>query len=150
LLSGAGEVNCSVALPPFMQYQLQDPKVHVVATSFELSGGPSTYTVAYTSAKFRDKNPKLYQAIYDAMAEATDRVANDIRTASRYWIEDSDSKLTVDFVAAAGSGKDVKWTMVPEATMKQAEFMFDVGTIRVKPKSWKDYFFPEAHGLSGG
>jgi NitT/TauT family transport system substrate-binding protein len=150
LLSGAGEVNCSVALPPFMQYQLQDPKVHVVATSFELSGGPSTYTVAYTSAKFRDKNPKLYQAIYDAMAEATDRVANDIRTASRYWIEDSDSKLTVDFVAAAGSGKDVKWTMVPEATMKQAEFMFDVGTIRMKPKSWKDYFFPEAYGLSGG
>ena len=110
LLSGAGEINCSVALPPFMQFQLKDPKVHVVASSFELSGGPTTYTVAYTSAKFRDKNPKLYQAVYDALTEATDRVTNDIRTAARYWIEDSDSKLTVDFVAAAGSGKDVKWT----------------------------------------
>jgi len=54
------------------------------------------------------------------------------------------------FVAAAGSGKDVKWTMVPEATLKQAEFMVDVGTIKVKPKSWKDYFFPEAYGLPGG
>ena len=40
--------------------------------------------------------------------------------------------------------------MVPEATMKQAEFMVDVGTIKVKPASWKDYFFPEAHGLPGG
>ncbi len=150
MLSGAGEINCAVALPPFMQFQLQDPKIHTVATSFELAGGPTTYTVAYTSAKFRDKNPKLYQAIYDAMTEATERVANDIRTAARYWIEDSDSKLTVDFVAAAGSGKDVKWTMVPEATLKQAEFMVDVGTIKVKPKSWKDYFFPEAYGLPGG
>jgi NitT/TauT family transport system substrate-binding protein len=150
LLSGAGEINCSVALPPFMQFQLRDPKVHTVATSFELAGGPTTYTVAYTSAKFRDGNPKLYQAVYDALAEATDRVASDIKTAARYWIEDSDSKLTVDFVADAGSGKDVRWTMVPEATLKQAEFMVDVGTIKVRPKSWKDYFFPEAYGLPGG
>ena len=149
LLSGAGDINCTVALPPFMQYQLKDPKVHAIATSFELSGGPTTYTVAYTSAKFRDSNPKLYQAVYEALAEATDRVANDINTASRYWIEDSDSKLTVDFVAAAGSGKDVKWTMTPEATLKQAEFMADIGTIKVRPKSWKDYFFPEAYNLPG-
>ena len=48
-----------------------------------------------------------------------------------------------------GSGKDVKWTTAPEATLKQAEFMYDVGTIKVKPKSWKDYFFPEAYGLPG-
>ena len=149
LLSGAGDINCSVALPPFMQRQLEDPKVHVVATSFELSGGPATYTLAYTSAKFRDKNPKLYQAIYDALDEATGRVSTDIRAAAGYWIEDSESRLTVDFVAAAGSGKDTKWTMTPEATLKQAEFMFDVGTIKVRPKSWKDYFFPEAYGLSG-
>ena len=79
----------------------------------------------------------------------SDRVNADIRSAARYWIEDSESRLSVDFVAAAGSGKDVKWTMTPEATLKQAEFMFDVGTIKVKPKSWKEYFFPEAYGLSG-
>ena len=39
--------------------------------------------------------------------------------------------------------------MTPESTLKQAEFMVDVGTIKVKPKSWKEYFFPEAYGLSG-
>jgi NitT/TauT family transport system substrate-binding protein len=149
LLSGAGEINCAAALPPFMQYQLKDPKVHVVTTSFDLSGGPTTYTIAYTSAKFHDANPKLYQAVYEALAEATDRISNDIRTASRYWIEDSDSKLDVDFVAAAGSGKDVHWTMTPEATLKQAEFMAEIGTIKRKPGSWKDYFFPEAYNLPG-
>lgn len=149
LLSGAGDVNCTIALPPFMQRQLEDPRVHVVTSSFEMSGGPTTYTVAYTSAKFRERDPKLYQAVYDALAEATDRVAKDIRTASRYWIEDSESKLSVDFVAAAGSGPETKWTMVPEATLKQAEFMAAAGTIKVAPKSWKDYFFPEAHALPG-
>ncbi len=149
LLSGAGDVNCTVALPPFMQQQLEKPGIRAIANSYDIMGGRTTYTVAYTSAKFHDRNPKLSQAVYNALAEATDRVNADIRTAASYWIEDSGSKLSVDFVAAAGSGKDVTWTMVPEATMKGAEFMAEVGTIKVKPKSWKDYFFPEAYGLSG-
>ena len=149
LLGGVGEVNCTVALPPFLQQQLERPNIHVVANSFDLMGGPNTYTVSYTSAKFHDRDPKLSQAVYNALQEATDRVNQDIRTAAKYWIEDSESKLTVDFVAAAGSGKDVHWTMVPERTMQGAEFMAEVGTIKVKPTSWKDYFFPEAYGLSG-
>jgi ABC-type nitrate/sulfonate/bicarbonate transport system substrate-binding protein len=106
------------------------------------------YTVAYTTKKFHDRDPKLYQAVYDALTEATERVRTDIQTASRYWIEDSDSKLSVDFVAAAGT-KDTEWTTVPLNTLKQADFMADVGTIKVRPASWKDYFFPEAYGLPG-
>jgi NitT/TauT family transport system substrate-binding protein len=149
LLTGSGDVNCVVALPPYMQQQLEHPNIHAIASSFDLAGGPTTYTVAYTSKRFHDRDPKLYQAVYEALAEATDRVRTDIRTASRYWIEDSDSKLTVDFVAAAGSGPGTQWTSVPLDTMKQATFMAEVGTIKVKPQSWKDYFFPEAYGLPG-
>jgi len=149
LLGGASDVNCTMALPPFLQQQLKDPRVHTVTSSFEMAGGPTTYTVAYTSKRFHDSNPKLYQAVYEALTEATERVSSDIRTASRYWVEDSDSKLSVDFVADAGSGKDTKWTVVPEATMPQAAFMYEVGTIKKKPSSWKDYFFPEAYGLPG-
>jgi len=148
LLSGSGDINCVVALPPYMQQQLEHPNIHVVANSFDLTGR-TTYTVAYTSARFHDRNPKLYQAVYDALAEATELIDKDVRPASRYWIEDGDSKLSVDFVAAAGSGHDVHWTMVPEATMKAADFMAAVGTIKVRPTSWKDYFFPEAYGLPG-
>ncbi len=149
LLTGSGDVNCVVALPPYLQQQLEHPNIHVVANSYDLMGGQTTYTVAYTSARFHDRNPKLYQAVYNALAEATAFVSNDIRKASQYWIEDSDSKLSVDFVAAVGGAKDVHWTMVPEATMRGAAFMADIGTIKVRPQSWKDYFFPEAYGLPG-
>ncbi|HVZ08732.1 ABC transporter substrate-binding protein [Rhodopila sp.] len=147
LLTGSGDINCVVALPPYLQQQLQDPKIRAVASSFELTG-PTTYTVAYTTRKFHDRNPKLFQAVFDALTEATDRVRADIRTASRYWIEDSDSKLSVDFVADAGT-KNTEWTTVPMNTLKQAEFMAEIGTLKVKPTSWKDYFFPEAYGLPG-
>lgn len=149
LLTGSAGVNCVVALPPYLQQQLENPKIHSIASSFDLAGGPTTYTVAYTSMRFHDRNPKLYQAVYEALGEATERVRGDLRTASRYWIEDSESKLSVDFVAKAGSSPGTEWTTVPLDTIKQADFMADVGTIKVKPKSWKDYFFPEAHGLNG-
>ncbi len=149
LLTGSGDINCSVALPPYLQQQLEHPNIHVVANSFDLAGGPTTYTVAYTSMRFHDRNPALYRAVYEALGEATELVRNDIRTASRYWIEDSESKLSVDFVAAAGSGPGTEWTTVPLDTLKAAAFMAEVGTIKVKPVSWKDYFFAEAYGLPG-
>lgn len=149
LLTGSGDVNCVMALPPYLQQQMQHSNIHVVASSFDLAGGPTTYTVAYTSMRFHDRNPKLYQAVYEALDEATEIVRNDVRRAARYWIEDSDSKLTEAFVTAAGSGPGTEWTTVPLDTMKQAAFMAEIGTIKVKPASWKDYFFPEAYGLPG-
>ena len=149
LLSGSRDINCAVAFPPFTQQQLAQPNIHTVFNSYDLMGGPSSYTVAYSTVKFHDQNPKLFQAVYDAMREATDRVNQDIRTAAAYWVQDSDSQLSVDFVAEAGSGKGVKWTMTPERSLQSAEFMADIGTIKVKPASWKDYFFKEAWDLPG-
>jgi NitT/TauT family transport system substrate-binding protein len=33
--------------------------------------------------------------------------------------------------------------------MKYANFMADVGTLKVRPASWKDLFFPEIHSVDG-
>jgi NitT/TauT family transport system substrate-binding protein len=33
--------------------------------------------------------------------------------------------------------------------MKYADFMFEVGSIKTKPASWKDMFFPEIADLKG-
>ena len=39
--------------------------------------------------------------------------------------------------------------MMPENTMKYADFMTSVGTLKLKAASWKDYFFPEIYDLNG-
>ena len=44
---------------------------------------------------------------------------------------------------------EIKVTMTPENTMKLAEFMLKVGTLKNKEGSWKDLFFPEVHNLPG-
>jgi NitT/TauT family transport system substrate-binding protein len=149
LLSGTSDITSVFSVPPFQYQQLEKPGIHTVLNSYEVFGGPHTFTVAWTTSQFRDKNPALYKALIAAFAEATEMLKADVRPASQYWIDNVKSKMTLDKVAAIAAGSQVKWTMVPESTMKYAEFMHSVGSIKVKPASWKDLFFPEVHDLPG-
>jgi ABC-type nitrate/sulfonate/bicarbonate transport system substrate-binding protein len=149
LLSGGGEVNCVFSVPPFQIQQLEKPGIRTVLNSYDVLGGPHSFTLAWTSAAFRQKNPQLYKALYAALTEATEMVNKDRRAAAALWIEDSHSRLPLDFVDKVVSGPQVRWTMVPENTMAFARFMASTGIIKAAPASWKDYFFPEVHGADG-
>ena len=63
LLSGSSEITCVFGVPPFQQQQLEKPGIHTILNSFDVMDGPATFTVAWTSARFRDKNPVLYKAL---------------------------------------------------------------------------------------
>ena len=141
LLGGKSEITAAFSVPPFQNQQLEQAGIHTVVNSFDVMGGSHSFTVAWTSAKFRDKNPVLYKALIAALREATDIVNKDKAAASALWIEDSKSKLPLDMVAKIVAGPQVQWTLVPENTMKFADFMTGVGTLKVKAASWKDYFF---------
>jgi len=149
LLGGKSEVTSVFSVPPFQYQQLENSTVHTVLNSFDVMGGSHTFTVAWTTAKFRDGNPVLYKALVAALKEATDIVNKDKRAAAALWIEDSKSKLPLDMVGKIVAGPQVRWTLTPENTMKYADFMAEVGTLKAKPASWKDYFFPEIHDAKG-
>ena len=149
LLKGGAQITAAFSVPPFQYQQLEDPSIHTVLNSFDAMGGSHTFTAIWTSAKFRDGNPVLYKAFIAALKDATTIVDKDRRMAAEYWIEDSKSKLPLDFVTKVISGPQVHWTMTPEHTMKYADFMASVGRIKVKADSWKDYFFPDIYDLKG-
>jgi NitT/TauT family transport system substrate-binding protein len=149
LLKGGAQITAAFSVPPFQYQQLEDPAVHTVLNSFDVMGGSHTFTAVWTSARFRDGNPVLYKAFVAALKEATEIVNKDKNKAADYWIEDSKSKLPPDMVGKIVSGAQVHWTIVPENTMKYADFMASVGRLKAKPASWKDYFFPEAYDLKG-
>src|ERR1041385_6283967 len=123
LLSGSSEITCVFSVPPFQQQQLDKPGIHTVLNSFDIMDGPHTFTVAWTSTRFHDKNPVLYKALIAALKEATEIVDKDRKKAAGYWIEDVKSKLPLDKVTAVISGPQVHWTMAPLNTMKFATFM---------------------------
>jgi NitT/TauT family transport system substrate-binding protein len=149
LLSGGGEINNVFSVPPFQQQQLEKDGIRTVLNSYDIMDGPHTFTVAWTSARFRNNNPVLYRALIEAMREATETVNKDRRAAGALWIEDSKSKLSLDFVDKVVSGPQVRWTLVPENTMKFGAFMKTTGMLKEAPAAWKDYFFPEIHGENG-
>jgi NitT/TauT family transport system substrate-binding protein len=149
LISGGGAFNSAFSVPPFQEQQLQHPEIHTVLNSFDVMGGPHTFTVAWTSRKFHDDNPKLYRALIDALQEATEILNRDKRAAAALWIEDSKSKLPLDMVSGILAGPQVNWTLTPQHTMQYASFMAEMGSIKAKPESWKDLFFPEIHALPG-
>ncbi len=149
LMKGGSEVTAAFSVPPFQYQQLENHDIHTVLNSFDVMGGSHSFTVAWAFSSFRKKNPVLYKALIDALKEATDIVNKDKRAAAKLWIEDSKSKLPLDMVAKLVAAPQVRWTTVPENTMKYADFMSSVGTLKNKPTSWKDYFFPEIYDQKG-
>ena len=149
LLSGGSAFDSVFSVPPFQAQQLQAPGIHTVLNSFDVLGGPHSFTVAWTSRRFHDENPKLYRALLDALAEATEILNADKRAAAQLWMDDAKSKLPPELVYDVIAGAQVKWTLVPENTMKYASFMYDVGIVTAAPATWKDLFFPEIHGVPG-
>jgi NitT/TauT family transport system substrate-binding protein len=149
LMKGGAQISAAFSVPPFQYQQLDSPDIHTVLNSFDVMGGSHTFTAAWTSAKFRDGNPVLYKALIAALKEATEIVNKDKRAAAALWIEDARSKLPLDMVGRIVAGPQVHWTLTPENTMKYADFMSSVGTLKVKPADWKDYFFPEIYDAKG-
>jgi len=149
LLSGASEVTAHLTSPPFEYQELADPKIHSVMNSYDVAGGPTTFTVLWCTGKFRDENPKTYAAVLAAFREATDIVNKDKRAAAELYVEMEHPKLTVDQVYKMLTSPGIDYTLTPSGVMKYAEFMYAHGLIKVKPTSWKDVFFPEVHDLPG-
>ena len=149
LQAGAAGLTSAFSLPPFQYVEIEKPEIRTVLNSYEVFGGPHSFTGAWTSAAFRAKNPALYKALIGAFTEATEMLNKDVTEAAAHWVGAAKSKLSLEKVAAIARGPQVKWTMAPENMQKLAEFMHSVGAIKAKPATWKDMFFEEIHHLPG-
>jgi NitT/TauT family transport system substrate-binding protein len=112
-------------------------------------GGPATFNVVWTTAKFREENPKIYGAFLKAFEEAIALIEKDKRAAAENYLTWSKGKDTVDDIYKMINDPLVKFTTTPNNTTKYSDFLFKIGSIKIKPDSWKDMFFPEIHQLPG-
>ena len=149
LLSGKSEITAHLTSPPFQFQQLEDPKVKKVFSSFDVLGGPATFNSAFTTSKFRNENPRTYKAFVDALIEAHEFIQKNRGPSVKIYIDEEKSKLSEAFIGQMLDSPDIKHMIVPLSTLKYAEFMHQVGSLRNKPASWKDYYFPDIHGVMG-
>lgn len=150
LMSGSGGLTAHFGNSPFQFRQLENPKIRTVINSFDILDGPATFGVVWTTSKFHDENPKLYQAVFDALGEAINVINADKLAAGKTYLEMSKSKTPLKLVQSILENPKVTYSQVPLNTFKMAQFMYKVHQIKLEAHSWKDYFFPEVHKLPGG
>ena len=149
LLSGSSEITAHFTSPPFQYQELEKSGIRTVLNSYEVLGGPATFNVVWTTSKFRSENPKLYEAFIKALDEATASINRDKRAAAETYLRLSKDKDTADGIFRMLSDPDIVYTTTPQNVMKYVNFMLKTGSIKVKPDSWKDLFFPNVHSLPG-
>lgn len=149
LISGHSEVTAHFSSPPFQYQALENPNVHKLISSYDILGGPATFNVLYTTEKFHDANPKTYKAFYDALVEASDIINADKAKAAETYIRVENSRLDPAFVRKIVEDEENIFTVSPQNTFIYAEKLHELGVLKNKAGSWKDYFFEEAYSQPG-
>jgi NitT/TauT family transport system substrate-binding protein len=149
LLSGRSEIDAHFGSPPFQYQELANPGMHVVLNNYDVMGGAVTFNVVWTTSKFRGENPRLYDAFVKALDDAIGQINRDKRAAAEAYLRISRDKATVADILAMLNDPQIVYTTMPQNVMKYVDFMLKTGAIKTKPDSWRDLFFPNAHGLPG-
>src|ERR1051325_8901216 len=149
MLSGKIEITSHFTSAPFQYQQLENPAIRKVLSSYDATDGPNTFAVIATLARWREANPKLYRATYEAILEANDFIAKNPREAAEIFVRIENTKLPVDFIARMISDPEFSYAPEPENVMKIYSFMNKVGALKNMPATWQDLFFAEAHALKG-
>lgn len=144
LIAGKSEITAHFSSPPFQYQALEHRNVHKILSSYDVLGGKATFNVLYTTQKFHDENPKTYRAFYNALSEAAKIINADKNAAAETYIRVEKSRLPRPLVEKIVNDPDTEFTISPQRTFIYAEKLHELGVLKNKADSWKDYFFDEA------
>jgi NitT/TauT family transport system substrate-binding protein len=139
LISGRTEITSHFTAAPYYQ-QEEAAGVRRSLNSYDILGGPATYSVAWASKRFMEENPKTTRAVLAALEEATDLIKSDPRRAAEAYVKAEDAKLDPAWVESIIRDPENVFTMTPQNVMKFADFMAKTGAIRQSPANWKELF----------
>ncbi|WP_165820109.1 ABC transporter substrate-binding protein [Microvirga sp. KLBC 81] len=145
------EVKNHFAAPPFQYIEMKTvPNARIILQSPDIIGGPLTQGQFFTTTKFADANPKVIEAVRAASKEAQDFIRKDTKAAVDIYKEITGDKTSAeDLLAWLKEPGMMEWNLQPQGTMKFAEHLHKIGTLKTKPSSWKDFYLPIAHDLNG-
>ena len=142
LIAGKTELNAHFGGPPFQEQELAgNPNAKIVLDSYQVLGGPASSTVLYATEKYVKENPKTYRAFLDALAEASRYIATNPEGAADAYLRVNKGNIDRALLLKVIKDPKTKFRVAPQNTLGLAQFLHQVGAIRNKPASWKDYFF---------
>ncbi|MGB3288702.1 MAG: ABC transporter substrate-binding protein [Burkholderiaceae bacterium] len=142
LISGSGNIVAHYASSPLAEREQKTPGIRTIQNSDDVMGGSTTFTMVSTTTAFHDKNPKVYAAFVAALEEAQAMIKADKQAAAKVLIASMGGSGNVADMVEILNNPSTKYTTKPENVMKYANFMNDIGTIKNRPGSLADLFFP--------
>ncbi|XYJ12045.1 ABC transporter substrate-binding protein [Telluria sp. B2] len=150
VIAGKTEINAHFGNPPFQDQELAgNPNAKVVLDSYEVLGGPSSATVLYATEKWVKDNPKTYRAFLDALVEAAQLASTNPEAAADAYLRVNRNSIDRALLVKVLKDPKVQFKVAPQNTLGLAQFLHQVGAIRKKPASWRDYFFDHPALASG-
>lgn len=149
LISGKSEVTAHFSSPPFQYQALEHANIHKILSSYDVLGGKASFNLLYTTQKFHDENPKTYRAFYAALVQAEQIIKADKSAAAQTYIRVEKSHLPLPLIEKIINDPENDFTITPQKTYVYAEKLHELGVLKNKAASWKDYFFPQAWDLPG-
>ncbi|MEW6024854.1 MAG: ABC transporter substrate-binding protein [Pseudomonadota bacterium] len=142
VIAGKTEINAHFANPPFQEQELAgNPNAKIVLDSYQVLGGPSSATVLYATEKWVKENPKTYRAFLDALVEAAQLASTNPEAAADAYLRVNKNSIDRALLVKVIKNPKVQFSVAPQNTLGLAQFLHQVGAIRKKPESWRDYFF---------
>lgn len=150
LISGNREIRNYMGIFPYVDEVLEKASgARVILSSFDVLGGPHNLAVLSCTEKWKTENPKTFRAVALALEDAMDFINADKRRAAGIFVKATNPGMTVEQVTRLIDRPDVIFATTPRKTMAFAEFMYNAGTLKNKPVSWKNYFWENVHDKPG-
>lgn len=142
LISGGGSIAAHYASSPLAQRELKTSGIRTIQNSDDVMGGSTTFTMASTTTRFHDENPKVYAAFVAALQEAQEMIKADKEGAAKVLIASMGGSGSVAEMMEILNDPSVKYTTKPENVMKYAKFMNEIKSIKNRPEKLDELFFP--------
>lgn len=142
------EVTGHFTAAPIQEMELTKPNIHTLLNSYDVLG-PSTFNVVWTSKKFYDENPKIYDAFVASLDEAIAIINSDKVAAAKTYVKLSGDASGEQLNTAILTSPQVMFTTTPHGIGKYVEFMSRTQMIKVKPAPWQDLFFSNMKDKNG-
>jgi len=148
VLNPSGEITVHAATSPYADLE-RKAGLHAISDLYAVEGGPVTGLNFVSTEQFRKTNPITYAAVVAAYDEAIAWVNADKRRAAQFYLDISKEKMSLDDLAQILMAPDYIFGKTPRGVGAALSLMYKTGTLKTKPQSWKDMYFPETQQLSG-
>jgi NitT/TauT family transport system substrate-binding protein len=148
VLNPTGEITVHAATSPYADLE-RKAGLRAITDLYAVEGSVVTGLNFVSTEQFRKANPITYDAVVAAFDEAIAWINSDKRRAAQFYLEVSKEKMSLDDLTQILMASDYIFGKTPHGIGAAMNMMYKTGTIKTKPQSWKDMYFPETQLLAG-